>query len=1278
MPNLSSEQREAVELRDCNILVSAAAGSGKTTILVERIIQRIKDEKEPVNIDEILVLTFTKAAAGEMRDRIATAIEKELLNNPEDEHMQKQSMLIYNAQITTIDSFCLSILKNNFAEIGLEPGFRLAKEAEMTFLTEDVLDETVEELLANRDLENIDIFLNRFESKDNVNKIKQSILEAYKEADKAPFPEEYFDIHKRDYDVKDEADLCSKDWFIGLWDNITLDIKGAKQIAEELLNVLSLIGPEEYIANIESDIEFIEELENCGSYRELWDYFSKDIKWQRLNKCSASDDLKLPAQDKRKLYKDLIDKIKKDYFSQSISNVIENMQETSKAVTALMEATKGFYHNLEAKKREMGLITFSDMEHMALKILLHKEEGEYLPTRAALEYRDMFKELMIDEYQDSNYIQEALIHSISGEDEGRFDRFMVGDIKQSIYRFRNANPELFVSKYLSYTKGTGDKRRIDLSKNYRSRTSVIDMVNTVFERIMDKDVGGVDYDADSRLYCGITEPLEHAASDRAELLIADANSVGEVRAEELESLMIAKRIKSLMQEYKVWDSKQEIFRACTYRDIVILVRSGGAFTDSLKRVMEEQGIPAYVTSKTGYFNTLEIVTLLNFLSVLNNPYNDTPLFGTMLSLFGEFDENEVASLKILCQGSLYEALKYGAEFDIEGILEEREELRVLDLRALKDKSIRLLKNIESYRRLIPFTPINELLRLIINNSRYLEYMSALPMGNQRRANILMLLKKAASFEQEGFRGLFNFNRYIEKLHKYESDEGEVVTLDENADVVRIMTMHKSKGLEFPICILANLSKKMNRADERAEVIYHNKYGLGLNYIDYIHRAKYQDMRKKFIASAIHKDSLSEELRVLYVAMTRAKEKLIMTAVSDKLEEYGGDRVGASVVVNGRNETSLAGSKSANGRGMSGAEDESRGGYEQETAEATETAETAETAGLTMGNDSSVINRLLPRSMRLKISSYLDAITLAKEEDNWNNNCDTKIYTYDDLRDMEVVEAVKSQELYEELRRYIEKADISVNVDSATDVKTTDLLEHLDFVYAHENLKNLYTKTSVSELKLKAINDGLLLSDTEEVSHELFATSDTEEYIPSFVKQELKEASGATRGSAYHRVMELMPFNKITDEINIIKLDELMEEYLATGELLKEEYTLVDKEKICIFLHSDLGKRMIEAAKGEKLYLEQPFVLGISADRLSQEFPKEETILIQGIIDGYFIEDNQIILMDYKTDRVRLGKELVDKYRIQLDYYKEALERIAGLRVKEMLIYSFHLDSTITV
>lgn len=1212
MPEFSPSQQEVIDLRDCNILVSAAAGSGKTTVLVERIIRKILDPVNPVDIDQMLVLTFTKAAAGEMRERIAQAIGDELVRQPENEHLQRQAVLIYNAQITTIDSFCLSVLKNNFTDIGLEPGFRLASEAEMTFLSDEVLDRTVEEILERRDIEHIEDFLLRFESKDSVKKIKESVKNHYAVAQNAPFVVDYLENHRYDYDAESVDKLKTIDWFVANLNEADRDIEDALSMARKLKLQLTDEGPEEYQDVVDSDIELIERLASCSDYDYRRGIFSDGISWKRLpTKTSCDEDAKARAKALRDRYKNIITGVSEKKYAEDLAQVVAQMAEMSKVLHALTDITLLYHNNLESEKRSRGLITFADMEHMALQILLKKENGDYVPTDAAKDYRKCFKELMIDEYQDSNYIQEALIHSISGEDDGRYDRFMVGDIKQSIYRFRNANPELFSKKYEEYTKGSGNRRRVDLSMNYRSRKSVIDATNVVFERIMDKDIGGVAYDEDSRLYFGASYYCEPEVDTGAELLLASSTAEDTCKPVELESLLIAQRIGELISDYKVQDKATGAMRPCTYKDIVVLVRSGGDITENLKRTLEERGIPAYVTSKSGYFSASEIVTLLGFLSVINNPYGDIAMFGVLTSIFGGFTADEVAMLKFVQASSLYESLSVVADSDIDTLLEANPKLAAMNDNAcdavlgVKDKSAKIKTRINYYRQLVPYTPIHELLRKIVSDTDYISYISALPMGVQRCANVEMLLAKAEGFEEDGFKGLFNFNRYIERLHKYESDEGEVVTLDEHADVVRIMTMHKSKGLEFPVCILANLSKGFNHMDERSDVIYHNRYGMGMDYIDATRRIKAKDLRKRFIASMIHRDSLSEEMRILYVAMTRAKEKLIMTAVSDKAEEL----------------LEAAAEK---------------------------------------------VSEVRPYADRIKYGSYLDMLLGARGDDDWNGQCKVKLYKEADVLDSAAGEIV---DLFAGKADLLEKIAES-GIGGSEDVQA--LSSRIGYEYEHKNLSGLYTKTSVSELKMAAIHEGLLKGNMEEIPDEFFKTHEVEGYVPKFARDVNEEPKGTTRGSAYHRVMEIIDFNSEHDYVTQMK------DKVSEGKISEEELALVDEKKITLFLQSDLGHRMARASAEGELYIEQPFVLGVAANRLSEDFPGEEKVLIQGIIDAFFVEQGEIVLMDYKTDSVKNSEELVERYKTQLDYYTEALERILGMRVKERLIYSFALAQTIEV
>lgn len=1212
MPEFSPAQQEVIDARNCNVLVSAAAGSGKTTVLVERIIQRIL--KDGVDIDKMLVLTFAKAAAGEMRERIAAAINKAIEADPLNETLQKQAALIYNAQITTIDSFCLSIVKNNFTEIGIEPDFRLATEAEMTFLTEEILEETVEEILGDCNIEHIEEFLGRFESKDNVRKLKAAIMDTYSEAEKAPFPADYLEEHREDYNVNSIEELDCKTWVIDLCEEIDCQIDGALEAASSLYSFCLENGPEGYVEGIADDVEQIKSLIGSGKYSEKSEKLKSGINWKRLGNAKKGEEVaKEYAAEVRKAYKGIIDGIVNNYFYISADVIISRMQENHRIMCALCDAATLFMNNLNDEKRKRKLITFSDMEHMALQILLNKEDGKYVPSQVALDYRSQFVELMIDEYQDSNYIQEALIHSISGEDSGRYDRFMVGDIKQSIYRFRNANPEIFVEKYREYTNDSVTHKRVDLSMNYRSRASVIDFANTVFERIMDEKLGGTAYDKNSRLYCG--GKFEDTTCDtKAELMVVHKDKESGHSADELEALMIAGKIGKMVGNYEVQDKETGVMRPCTYKDIVILVRSADGLTEALRRTLEQKGIPAYIASKSGYFNTTEIVTLLNYLHIINNPDNDIALYGTLTSVFGGFSDDEAAILRILNKESIYVALREMATADISNdsdsdVLSKVKEVENVDTSALQDKCRKFLEKLDGYRQCVPYTPIHELLRTIVKSVDYMEYISSLPMGEQKVANARMLLAKAEDFEADGFKGLFNFTRYIEKLRKYKTDEGEVVTLDENSDVVRIMTMHKSKGLEFPVVILANMDKGINHMDERTEIVFHNRYGAGFGYNNLKTHAKYNDLRKKFISTMIKKDSMSEEIRILYVAMTRAKEKLIMTAVADGIKEIP-------------------------------AVPEGRG--------------------------------IIPYASRLGMGSYFDMICKSKYDDDWSGQCVLEEYDYIDL---------DSEDLTEKINKFELKQDLINRRESGSDYDNQmyeEIKENLNFEYHHNNLRDLYTKTSVSELKMAAIHQGIDEGTVEGVSADFLRVHENEGYIPSFADTDTKEASGTTRGSAYHRVMELLDFNNLSNDLSAEELDKQMEEHIKSGRMLKEDYELVDKRKVCKFAASSLAQRMALAARSGVLSLEQPFVLGIAADRLCNDFPAEEQVLIQGIIDAFFEEGDDIVLMDYKTDRVKEAHDLTDRYKAQLDYYEEAITRITGKKVKERLIYSFALEDTITV
>lgn len=1226
MPELSEKQRKITELRDCNILVSAAAGSGKTSVLVTRILKRITDDTNPIDIDRILVLTFTRAAAGSLRSRIAEGIAGLIEKRPDDERLKRQAGLIYNAQISTIDSFCLNILRNNFTEIGLEPGFRVADPKEIRLLEDEALDETVEEVLhgvtsdEGSEVKDIEEFLEQFESKDSLRKIRETIRDMYTEADKAPFMEDFIEERRSDYAVTDVKDIEESQWFAEYMKSIRECFADALEKNRQMREFCETNGPAKYLEVCDSDREVIMRLSAAADYESVRSAY-EGLSWMqlpRLTKEETEQGSKIEAAALRKSYKDLINNTKENV-EYPLDIQAEYMKKTGRALNALLDIVWLYHLRLTEKKKDKGIWTFSDVEHMALKILLKKEAGAYVPTQVALDYRNVYRELMIDEYQDSNRIQEWLIHSISGEDDGIFDRFIVGDVKQSIYRFRNADPTLFMEKYYEYTPDEGERTRIDLSMNYRSRRQVLNTVNAVFEKVMDREIGGVDYDEANRLYYGGVfgdeedEPDDQKDVHKSELLVLSYDSESRLNKYEQEAKLIAMRIRKLMAEQKIFNKETKEFRECRYSDIVILMRTIPREIEDMRHILEANNIPVHTPSKGGYFDTNEIVTILNMLKILNNPHDDIALFGTLKSVFGCFDENEI-SLISLAGDDLYQGLKNMAAFcngdgevPGEGITSDRLSNADPELvEHVAEKAAGFLEEYGNLRDMVPYTPVYKLIRLIYDRYDYVEYVSAMPAGSQRKANVLALLSKAESYNTNGFGGIFDFCRYIDRLKKYESDEGEVLTLGENEDVVRIMTMHKSKGLEFPVCILAGLHKQFNMSDSSAQIVFDDRYGMGIDHVDAKKRIKLKCIRKRFIADRIKRESISEEMRVLYVAMTRAEEKLIMSAVIDP--------------------------------------------NRKDEAEKNE-------------NPHDI-------GARMKIRSFYNILKMTKGDNDWDGQCDLCLYDLADIESEEVGatagEGIR-RETFTEKMTSVSPQDIEL---------ANELKNKIVFKYPHKNLENLYTKTSVSELKMAAIHDGLLKGEKYDIPDQFFKLHTEETYVPSFARaNDLTANIGAAIGSAVHRVMELIDYT-VSGPFTVDTLDEQMQAHLASGALSDSDYALVNKSKVAAFVNSDIGARMRKAAAEGRLYKEKPFVLGISADRLDKAFPEDETVLIQGIIDVFFIEDDHIVLLDYKTDSIKTGDELVNRYKTQMDYYEEALRRIMGTDVSERILYSFALEEAV--
>lgn len=1261
----TTEQQQVIDLRNRNILVSAAAGSGKTAVLVERIVKIITDKNHPVDIDHLLIVTFTNAAAAEMRERIGNAIEKALDEQPGNEHLLRQLTLIHNAQITTIDSFCLYVVRNHFHEIDLEPNFRIGDEGELKLLREDVLGRVLEQNYEEPS-EAFSDFVEGYASGRTDVALNEMILQLYEFSRSYPWPEKWLDSFVGAYRIETREELDRAEWLAPLTENICFVLKDCEQLLKQALAITQQDdGPDMYEKAVQSDLEKYEGLSRLTSFCELSGALS-DIKYDRLASSRGfegdPDKLEL-VKSLREQAKDVVKKLCKQYFFCSPEMMIEQLERTEPMLEEVVRLTKQFADEFAAAKRRKNLVDFHDVEHFALQILVDEETEKAKKT--AEEFRDTFEEIMIDEYQDSNEVQETLLRSISREERGENNIFMVGDVKQSIYRFRLARPELFMKKYDSYSLEESTTQRIDLHKNFRSREEVLTCTNDIFYKIMARSLGNVEYDAEAALYPGASYPV--SADFIPEILLADSNDelledTELTDKKTLEAKIVAEEIKHLMKTQPVTDKAAGTLRAARYSDIVILLRSLSGWADSLVEVLNENGIPAHTVSSTGYFSTVEVQTVLSMLRLLDNPRQDIPMAAVLRSPMAGLTDEELAVLR-LEDGSVpfHEAVLELAE----GLYEEDGQKEISDSEADSEadqkqgrnadgkkeddiettahrKLLKFYKKYRQLRQLVPDTPIHELIEIILRETGYGHYVAAMPAGSRRTANLNMLLEKAAAYEKTSYKGLFHFVRYIDELQKYDVDFGEADMVGENEDVVRIMSIHKSKGLEFPIVIVSGMGKNFNKQDTRSKMVLHPELGIGLDYMDGKKRIKSPTIAKKAIAKQIDLENLGEELRVLYVALTRAKEKLILTGTlkdaAEKLEFY-------------RQQANL--SKAA--------------------------------------------DRPLSYLTREGASGYLDWILPA-------------VLSYGDKYPVRIVEAAELvlDEVENQLEQNEDLTERIEEIEAADTQLVGQLKQRFSQRYPYQTDILRKNKYSVSELKHRAMREKFEAEQEETIP--AFLEEPVTPTIPLFIQREESVEQetanrGALRGTAVHRVMECYDFASEKSAQEQMEAMEKEEKITADMRALVKEQTVAD------FVSSETGKRMALAQRGGALYREKPFVMGFTEEELEnygfgadsntdsceniyektdsdqekEEQKKvrheEDLTLIQGIIDVFWIEKDGIVLLDYKTDRVQQAKELIDRYETQLKLYADALERVFAarkLKVKEILIYSFSLEQLITL
>ena len=1267
----TTEQQQVIDLRNRNILVSAAAGSGKTAVLVERIVKIITDKNHPVDIDHLLIVTFTNAAAAEMRERIGNAIEKALDEQPGNEHLLRQLTLIHNAQITTIDSFCLYVVRNHFHEIDLEPNFRIGDEGELKLLREDVLGRVLEQNYEEPS-EAFSDFVEGYASGRTDVALNEMILQLYEFSRSYPWPEKWLDSFVGAYRIETSEELDRAEWLAPLTENICFVLKDCEQLLKQALAITQQDdGPDMYEKAVQSDLEKYEGLSRLTSFCELSGALS-DIKYDRLASSRGfegdPDKLEL-VKSLREQAKDVVKKLCKQYFFCSPEMMIEQLERTEPMLEEVVRLTKQFADEFAAAKRRKNLVDFHDVEHFALQILVDEETEKAKKT--AEEFRDTFEEIMIDEYQDSNEVQETLLRSISREERGENNIFMVGDVKQSIYRFRLARPELFMKKYDSYSLEESTTQRIDLHKNFRSREEVLTCTNDIFYKIMVRSLGNVEYDAEAALYPGASYPV--SADFTPEILLADSNDELLEDTEfsdkkTLEAKIVAEEIRHLMKTQPVTDKATGELRAARYSDIVILLRSLSGWADSLVEVLNGNGIPAHTVSSTGYFSTVEVQTVLSMLRLLDNPRQDIPMAAVLRSPMARLTDEELAVLR-LEDGSVpfHEAVLELAE----GLYEEDGQKEISDSEADRKqgrnadektenhieitahrKLLKFYKKYKQLRQLVPDTPIHELIEIILRETGYGHYVAAMPAGNRRTANLNMLLEKAAAYEKTSYKGLFHFVRYIDELQKYDVDFGEADMVGENEDVVRIMSIHKSKGLEFPIVIVSGMGKNFNKQDTRSKMVLHPELGIGLDYMDGKKRIKSPTIAKKAIAKQIDLENLGEELRVLYVALTRAKEKLILTGTlkdaPEKLEFF-------------RQQANL--SKAA--------------------------------------------DRPLSYLTREGASGYLDWILPA-------------VLSYGDKYPVRIVEAAELvlDEVENQLEQNEDLTERIEEIEAADTQLVGQLKQRFSQRYPYQTDILRKNKYSVSELKHRAMREKFEAEQEETIP--AFLEEPVTPTIPLFIQRQEKITPdqnvsgqgvqvnrGALRGTAVHRVMECYDF---TSEKSVQEqMDAMEKEEKITADMR----TLVKERIVADFVSSETGKRMALAQRIGALYREKPFVMGFTEEELENygfgagaqmienevqtenaqqeivlenvsrenHMHEEDLTLIQGIIDVFWIEDDGITVLDYKTDRVDTAQELIDRYATQLKLYADALERVFAtrkLKVKEILIYSFRLEKLISI
>jgi len=1201
--NWTNEQKEAIYEKGCNILVAAGAGSGKTAVLVERIIHKIIDEK--IDIDKILVVTFTNAAAAEMKERVLEAIYKRIEENPTDEHLQKQMILLSKSNICTIHSFCLEIIKNNFYELDIPANFKIGESAELELLKQDV----IEELFEKKYEENNQDFMNLLEIYSNYRgdeSLKELILSVYTYIQSSPFPIKWIEEMIQYFNLEENSDISKSLWGRFLLNIFYTDIdnciEGLEAIKKELKKESNL---EKFYETICADIDQLQNLKKSDSWDCIWNQINnmKFSRWPTDKK--AISELKDIAKQKRNEIKKDITKIKENFFVYNSSQYILDLNKMYIILKQLKSIVLEFSCEYTKSKKEKNIIDFNDIEHLALSILVKENDGKQIPTEVAKIYQDKFEEIAIDEYQDSNLVQEYILSTISKNN----NMFMVGDVKQSIYKFRQARPELFMKKYQEYKlkeqKKENENLKIQLFKNFRSRNHILKFINQVFQDIMSLNVGDIEYNEDEYLNLGADYPEFNEKRDtyKTELNIIDikenindeendneSENEEEIDNVKLEAQFVANRIKNIINSNQIIYDKKTGFRNVTYRDIVILLRATSINAPVYEKQLIEENIPVFSDTSESYLESIEIQTIISVLKIIDNPMQDIPFVTVLRSSIVGITDNELVNLRVGRKNiSFYESVKQFLN-DIEQKDKLLEEEKILVKKVKK-----FLTQLQAWRNKQEYIPVDELLWNIYMDTGYYNYVTLMPNGNLRVANLNMLFEKAKEYRRASFKGLFNFIHFIEKIQVSSGDLGVAKLIGENENVVRIMSIHKSKGLEFPIVFLSGMGKIFNMRDLSTPILLHQELGLGPNCIDLERKIEYTTIAREAIKEKNKLEMISEEMRILYVALTRAKEKLIMTGTTK------------DVIKSIKNKEKL----------------------------------------LQTYNSYKKINSGIIRKCR----SYLDWIELVYI--NSKEKLES-IFEFNIIYKNEILNKLNN-EIKEEKRNWLEQVK-KENIDEAN---VNSINEILNWRYPNVQATRILSKTSVSKIKEIDIPEQL---------------ENNKILINNQISLEEDEITNIEKGTLIHLCLQKL--NEM-EEYTTDKIGTLIEDLYKKNIITEKELKNIDKKIILNFTMSDLWK---DLKKSKQIFKEIPFYINIPAKEIYNE-EIEEKILVQGVIDLYYINNkNEIVLVDYKTDYVPNKNEdiLIKRYYKQLEIYKRALKECYNRSVDKVYIYSTYLNKQIPI